>query len=71
MDARFRLEKIQREIVVNVVGELFTPIKRNFNVDLKRLRKHLEDCMNNVEDHQEKILGFQRQFNQLNTNLIK
>ena len=50
---------------------MFTPIKRNFNVDLKRLRKHLEDCINNVEEHQDKIVGFQRQFDQMNTTLIK
>ena len=58
MDSRYRLEKIQRAIVVTCLAELLTPIKRNFNVDLKRLRKHLEDCINNVEEHQEKILGF-------------
>jgi hypothetical protein len=58
MDAKYRLEKIQRGLIATVVGEMFTPIKRNFNVDLKRLRKHLEDCISNVEEHQDKIFGF-------------
>lgn len=49
---------------------MFTPIRRNFNVDLKRIRKHLEDCIKNVEEHQDKIVGFDRQFNQMNTTLI-
>lgn len=46
------LNKIQKKLIKDTVVEITTPMQRNFNVDLKQLRKIIEECMTNVKDHQ-------------------
>ena len=33
--------------------EGLTPVKRNFNVDLKNMRKYVEECLLQVEENKE------------------
>jgi hypothetical protein len=43
----------------------------NFNVDLKSLRKIIEECMKNIKVHQERHLKTDKDFNEINTNLVR
>jgi hypothetical protein len=38
---------------MNCLTEALTPIKRNFNVDLKNMRKYVEDCLLQVDQNKE------------------
>ena len=49
-----QLKQIQRKLIKDVVVEITTPMQRNFNVDLKSMRKIIEECMNNIKDHQKR-----------------
>lgn len=40
---------------MNCLTEVMTPIKINLNVDLKAMKKFLEDFVNQVEDIKEKV----------------
>jgi hypothetical protein len=40
---------------MNCLTEVMTPIKMNLNVDLKAMKKFLEDFVNQVEDIKEKV----------------
>ena len=54
------INKIQRKLIKDICVEIITPIQRNFNVDIKQLRKILEECMKNVKNHQERHMTSQR-----------
>lgn len=51
MDPSQRLDRLKRKLVEEVVIEKITPMKRDMNVDLKQLRKYIEECMANIHDH--------------------
>jgi len=48
-----------------------TPVKRNLNVDLKRLRKGMEDCMTQEEELADKFLGVQQQLDLINVTILR
>ena len=50
-DANLKLDNLKRKLVEGVVHEQLAPMKRNLNVDLKKLRRHLEECMATTDDH--------------------
>lgn len=58
-DANQKLDQIKKRMVEAVVHEHLAPLKRNLNVDLKRLRRHVEECLATTEDHQERHLNVQ------------
>jgi hypothetical protein len=43
----------------------------NFNVDLKSLRKIIEECMKNIKVHQERHMKTDKTFDEINTNLVR
>lgn len=52
------MDKLQRNFVVTIVNELIEPVKRNTNIDLKRLRKHLEESLGTLDEHRLKMGTF-------------
>lgn len=48
LDPAQRADKLQRKMILEVVIEKLTPLQRDINVDLKKLRKHTEDCINSI-----------------------
>ena len=48
-------------MIEEVVIEKITPLKRDINVDLKQLRKYIEECMSNISDHAYKHKSTQNQ----------
>ena len=51
MDPAQKLDRLKRKLVEEVVTEKITPMKRDMNVDLKQLRKYIEECMANISNH--------------------
>lgn len=51
MDPAQKLDRLKRKLVEEVVIEKITPMKRDMNVDLKQLRKYIEECMANISNH--------------------
>ena len=41
-------------MVEGIVHEQLMPLKRNLNIDLKKLRRHLEECLATNDDHAER-----------------
>ena len=58
-------------MVESVVHEHLAPLKRNLNVDLKRLRRHVEECLATTEDHQERHLNVQQQLDLINVTILR
>jgi septal ring factor EnvC (AmiA/AmiB activator) len=65
------INKIQRKLIKEVVQEITTPMQRNFNVDLKTLRKIIEECMKNIKNHQERHMKVEKEIDEMNTNLVR
>jgi hypothetical protein len=40
-------------MIMNCLTEVITPIKRNFNVDLKNMRRYVEDCVLQLDEYKE------------------
>jgi len=57
--------------VEEVVIEKITPLKRDINVDLKQLRKYIEECMSNISDHAYKHKSTQNQIDQMNVTILR
>ena len=51
MDPTQKLDRIKRRLIEEVVNEKMTPIRRDVNVDLKQLRKYIEECMSISKEH--------------------
>jgi hypothetical protein len=51
--------------------EALTPVKRNFNVDLKSMRKYVEECLLLVDENKEANNQIQKQINSINTQLLR
>lgn len=60
---------MQRKFVKDVVVEITTPMQRNFNVDFKSLRKIIEECLNNIKEHQQRHQLTHSQLESLNTKV--
>ena len=54
LDPSQRLDKIQRKMINEVCMEILTPLKMNISVDIKKLRKIVEDCVQTIEIHSHK-----------------
>jgi len=50
---------------------MITPIKQNINIDLKQIKKHLEDCINTVEEHQDKILDIDKWYKRIDATIYR
>lgn len=50
-----KLKDLQKKFIKEVVVEYNTPMKRDFNVDFKSIRKILEEITSNLKDHNNKI----------------
>ena len=46
-----KMDNIRKKLVQDCIQEMLTPLKLNLNVDLKNLRKHIEECMVTDQDH--------------------
>ena len=49
-DHEAELNALQRKLIKEVVVELLTPVQRNMNVDLKSLRKALDEQLQQIRD---------------------
>ena len=66
-----KLDQLKKKLIMEVVHEQLTPFKRNLNVDLKRLRGHLEECLATTEDHQERHMITQHQLDLINVTILR
>lgn len=48
-----------------------TPIRRDMNVDLKQLRKYIEECMTMAKEHQSMHKSTQSQIDQMNVTILR
>ena len=48
-----------------------TPIEMNINVDFKKLRKYIEDCMTTMKDHSNLLMGIQKQLDDINLTVVR
>jgi hypothetical protein len=62
-----KVEPLQRKIIMMCLTEALTPVKRNFNVDLKNMRKYVEECLLLVDENKEANNQIQKQINSINT----
>jgi hypothetical protein len=46
-------------------------MQRNFNVDLKSLRKIIEECMKNIKVHQVRHMKTDKEIDEMNTSLVR
>lgn len=53
-------DKKQNQIIKKAFIEFMTPIEMNINVDFKKLRKYIEDCMTTMKDHSNLLIGTQK-----------
>ena len=53
-----------------VVREYFTPIKRDLNVEIKRVMKSVEDNSNNLASIKLKQLDIQQQLDLINVTIL-
>ena len=53
-------DKKTKEIIKKAFIEFMTPIEMNINVDFKKLRKYIEDCMTTMKDHSNLLMGIQK-----------
>ena len=51
MDQGVKLDNLKKKLVLDIVNEQLTPLKRNLNLDFKKLRSHLEECLAATEEH--------------------
>lgn len=58
-DPAEKMDRLQRRMITTVCGEMIDPFKRNMNIDLKTLRKHLEECMVTLDEHRGRHLTYQ------------
>ena len=71
LDQKQRLDNFQRRMLKSVFYEYWTPIERNLNVDMKMLRKHVDDGMNlSNEDHRLIILHSQ-EIEKINNSILR
>ena len=70
-DPNQKLDQLKRRMIEAVVHEHLAPLKRNLNVDLKRLRRHVEECLATTEDHQERHLNVQQQLDLINVTILR
>lgn len=59
-DTNLKFDQLKKRMIEGVVHEELMPIKRNLGVDLKRLRRHVEECMATTDDHQERHINIQQ-----------
>lgn len=71
LDKEIELSKIQRKLVKDVLVELLTPIKQNMNVDLKNMRKVLEESMSEVFGLKEKQNSTMTMVEEINTSILR
>lgn len=50
---------------------MIIPIKQNINIDLKQIKKHLEDCINTVEEHQDKLLDIDKWYKRIDATIYR
>ena len=61
---------MRRKMVEIVVREYFTPIKRDLNVEIKRVMKSVEDNSNNLASIKLKQLDIQQQLDLINVTIL-
>lgn len=71
MDPSQKLDRIKRKLIEEVVIDKLTPIKRDFNVDFKQLRKYIEDCMTKLGEHSNRHTNTQQQIDQMNVTILR
>lgn len=71
VDPQIKIDKLQRKMIEQVVQELLTPLKRNLNVDLKKLRKHIEDLMASMDAQRDKSHSLQQQLDLMNVSILR
>ena len=59
------LKNLQKQLIKEVVVEITTPLKRDINVDVKHLRKVLNECMTTIKDHQNRHVNIEKHINDL------
>ena len=52
LDPEQRMDRMQRKMIADVFIEKITPIRRDINVEIKTVRKILEECIGNIKDLQ-------------------
>ena len=62
---------MQKKLVKDIVNEMMTPIQRNFNVDLKNMRKYLDEAMRAIEDHKAMHAHHARHLDDIQNTLIR
>lgn len=58
-------------MIKDVVVELLTPIKQNMNVDLKTLRKIVQECNKNQDDLGERQKATQKVLEEMNVSVYR
>lgn len=71
LESRLKVEPLQRKMIMGCLTEVVTPIRRNFNVDLKNMRQFIEDCIIQIEENKEVNHKMQAQIKQISTQLIR
>ena len=71
MDPAQKLDRIKRKLIEEVVIDKLTPIKRDFNVDFKQLRKYIEECMTKLGEHSNRHSNTQQQIDQMNVTILR
>ena len=54
-----------------VVHDMITPIRQNINIDLKQIKKHLEDCICTVEEHQDKLFDIDKWYKRIDATIYR
>lgn len=65
------LQKMQKKLVRDIVNEMVTPMQRNFNVDLKNMRKFLDEAINAIEVHKGIHVHHARQLDEIQNTLLR
>ena len=50
-ETQVKIDNLRQKMIEGIVHEQLAPLKRNLNIDLKKLRRHIEECLATNDDH--------------------
>ena len=65
------LNNLQRKVIKEVVVELLTPVQRNMNVELKSLRKAVDEHLLSIKELKSNYSRTARQLDEMNVTLVR
>ena len=70
-DNKATAEPLNRRLVKSVIDEIYDPKFRKTNMELKAVRKMLDEFVSTLEDHRRRHMGYQDQLDLVNVTILR